>query len=181
MWPVITSVGEALDGYLTRLDDPAATWAQADAEQVGSLVMVIEDLRSKAGSASDGADQRGASDADRELAELYEAPVSVNGVADALHDLSRRAASAREQAWQRAGQPAPVRQTLALVRSEPVVVNPLDVGLGDSPSVDVELEAVAEAPDTDQPAPPEESPDAAAPPRVDRSAVAVEALTVLGV
>ena len=184
MWPLITSVGEALDGYHARLEDPSAPWSTTDAEQVDSLVMVIEDLRSKAGPGPTD-HHHGSTGDNGQLAELYEAPLSTNGFADVLEGLSERAAMVREQAWDRAGRPTPTYRP-ASDRSDSLLITPLDIAVpqgGAVPTDVITAEPAAEpsAEPGGEPPPITPAEPDAAPPRIDRGAVAVELLTVVGI
>ena len=121
-WTLIQAVGEDVDRCVERLADPAAEWSEADAERVDSLVMVIDDLRSRVHPSPSAPAEHG------DLAALYESPVPSNGAAAALDVLAQRASLAQEQAWQRAGRPIPMYRAPKPILAKHFVIEPVDVG-----------------------------------------------------
>lgn len=175
LWSLVRAVGDDLDRCVERLGDPTIPWTEADAEQVDHLVIVIEGLRDRARTPKPAADD----DSLAGLASLYEAPLALNGLADAVDELEHRARTTQEQGWERAGRPIPLFMKPSPVLAPAVASKPFELGL-----VEVPLEANDPAADG-APPPAEDQPadlaDDEPRRRFDRWGLAAEALTVVGV
>lgn len=178
LWNLVRAVGHDLDRCVERLGDANTPWTESDAEQVDALVIVVDDLRARSKPAEHVADDDNLAG----LAALYEAPLAVDGLVEALDELEHRARTTQEQAWERAGRPIPLFMRPSPVLAPVVDIKPLEVGL-----VEVPLEGPDSVPD-DEPAAGEsesahdaDDDDPEPGRRVDRWGVVVEVLTVVGV